>query len=471
MRTLIDNATALFKQSLGEIADTLDRRDLSPELVTSLAKDLLAASADAARAFFRDLLQDRDTDAPLVEHEGRRFRRKSLSKRTVLTFLGPVSLQRGLYQQDRGGAAFFPLDAACGFHGSFATPDVREASLYLLAHATPTECEAILGKIALFRPSATAIGNMAGDAGAVVDAEAEAITAEIRAAETAPAGTRVLAASLDGANVLLNEPGPRKGRPAERPGQEAAETSSYRNAMVGSVTFYGAVPEGERGPERLVSRYVAHMPEEGFPTLRARFEAEVEHAERLAGAGVRKVLLCDGARSLWTYAERSERFADFAKVLDFYHATEHLSKAAEAIFGKAANEATAWYRRWRGKLLTEEGAVASLLRSLDRYGQEALPKARREELARQRTYFARNAPMMRYAEYRRDGLPIGSGVVEAACKTIVKQRLCRSGMRWSRSGGERILHLRTMVRSGRWDRFWTTLSRLRDQRELLRLAA
>ena len=61
---------------------------------------------------------------------------------------------------------------------------------------------------------------------------------------------------------------------------------------------------------------------------------------------------------------------------------------------------------------------------------------------------------MNYAAFRQQGLPIGSGPVEAACKSLVKTRLCRSGMRWSWPGGQRILQLRTYLKSGRWDAFW-----------------
>ena len=72
----------------------------------------------------------------------------------------------------------------------------------------------------------------------------------------------------------------------------------------------------------------------------------------------------------------------------------------------------------------------------------------------QRTFFARNKHRMTYADFRKRGLPIGSGPVEAGCKSIVKCRLCRRGMPWSRQDGQRILDLRTYVKSNRWDAFW-----------------
>ena len=67
---------------------------------------------------------------------------------------------------------------------------------------------------------------------------------------------------------------------------------------------------------------------------------------------------------------------------------------------------------------------------------------------------------MTYADFRRRGVPIGSGVVEAACKSLVKSRLCRSGMRWTRKGGLHILYLRAHIKSGRWDKFWQSYKQL-----------
>jgi hypothetical protein len=89
-----------------------------------------------------------------------------------------------------------------------------------------------------------------------------------------------------------------------------------------------------------------------------------------------------------------------------------------------------------------------------------LNAAREKALQQQRTYFVNNAKRMRYAEFRRRDLPIGSGPVEAACKTLIKTRLCRSGMRWSHEGGQAVLALRTYAKSNRWDVFWKQLNNL-----------
>jgi hypothetical protein len=463
---LIEESVRQFKQSLQEIAEEHGGKELCPETLAELTGSLWEASLGAARNFLQGHLHANDPKDATIRRDGKLLRRKDDSGREVLTWLGPVRIERSLYQADHGGPAFFPLDELCGFHGLYATREVREACLFHLAFMTPKNVEAALRKSAPFQPSAGAIRSMGLEAGMILDLRDEELFDQVRNGEAAPEGTEILAVSLDGANVLLNEKGTQKGRPAERPGVEASGASAWRNAMVGSISFH-KFGEGEDGrPERLASRYVAQMPEPSFPKFRARFEAEVAHAKKAVGEDAIRVLVCDGARSLWKYAENNPLFRDFEKILDFYHAAEHLSKAAEAIFGKTSPESAKWYNRWRRKLLEIDNAPEALVRSMDRYAKRDMGKTRREELAAQRTFFARNAKRMRYADFRRRGLPIGSGVVEAACKTIVKERLCQSGMRWSRTGGQAILNLRAAVKSGRWDRFWKILAEAQEQHQI-----
>ena len=168
-----------------------------------------------------------------------------------------------------------------------------------------------------------------------------------------------------------------------------------------------------------------------------------------------KLLVCDGARNLWNYIEQNERFNDYEKIIDYWHTLEHLSAAAEALFGKGSEQGKSWYAQYAEVLLKNDNGAQRLLRSIIYFERQAnLSKSRQEALRAQRTYFERNQNKMRYAEFRQRGLPIGSGPVEAACKTLVKTRMCRSGMRWSRDGGQNILALRTYVKSNRWDAFW-----------------
>ena len=462
LKKMVNVAVSEFKQKIEDFCNDREDEVLTPEMAAEVSKGLQEATISAAREAYRIFIESYDTDIPTIQINGTIYRWKLLSPKSIMTVFGLMKIARNLYQPDPGGKVHAPLDASWGMVDEYATPEVREACLFTLSHVTAQETTAILKKCASFHPSATAIQKMAEKVGTFIEAHEEELSSEVRKEEEAPAGTQALVASMDGVNVLLNEPGPRKGRPPERPLSDSSEVkTSYRNAMVGSVSFYGEVPPDEHTPERLLTRYVAHMPEEKWVTFKQRFEEEVRHAENLVGSKVVKVMLCDGARGIWTYVNSNSQFDDYEKLLDFYHASEHLSKAAEALFGKASLEAKKWYKSWYDKLIKEEGAVGALLRSIDYHRKKRkLSKSRSEDIRKERTFFQRNKERMNYAEFLQQGLPIGSGPVEAACKTIVKTRMCRSGMRWSRIGGQHILHLRTFVKADRWDSFWNQHLRL-----------
>jgi hypothetical protein len=154
--------------------------------------------------------------------------------------------------------------------------------------------------------------------------------------------------SVDGVNVLLDESGKKKGRPAERPrgGAKAKNPdespSAYKNAMVGSISFYGEVPVDEKAPQRLCSIYTAHMPEDKAPTFKGWFEAELAAIHARLPDGVVKVLINDGARNIWKYIEGNPLFDGYEQIVDYWHVVEHVSLAAEALFGKGSEEGKRW---------------------------------------------------------------------------------------------------------------------------------
>jgi hypothetical protein len=463
---MIEDAMNVFKEKLTHFCKEESEGALSVESAHMITQGLQHALAAAGRAAFATYLESKESMQDVVVAGGELFRFKYSSEKRFETLWGLAGIRRRVYQNASDTKTHVPLDAAWGMADQFMMIEVREAVAFSCALVTPEETYALLGKSALFHPHPTQIKRCVEEIGAQVAVDPLGLDARIRAQEQAPEGARVLAASLDGVNVLLNEPaerGGKRGRPAERPGAGEGQASStaYRNAMVGSMTFYGAVPQGDKTPQRLACRYTSHMPEDHAVTFKTKFEAELAEAERKAPPGITKVLLCDGARAIWNYAEHNERYNDYEKLIDYCHALEHLSLAAEALFGKNSNQGRAWYDKYRKKLLEEDLGARSVLHSIEYYEQtSAFSKSRREALEAQRTFFRRNQARMSYVNFRRRGLPIGSGPVEAACKTLVKTRLCRSGMRWSRKGGQRILDLRTYVKSNRWDTFWHEYKKL-----------
>ena len=154
--------------------------------------------------------------------------------------------------------------------------------------------------------------------------------------------------------------------------------------------------------------------------------------------------------------------------MDFHHAMEHISQGAEGIFGKGTKESQAWYRKMEAMLLEYDDGAYRVIRSLEYYLARYEYKDSSRELSTScLTFLQNNAPIidatsatMEYKRFRDNGWPIGSGPVEGACKNIVKQRMCRCGMRWSIPGGQTILSLRSIVKSNRWQYFWAAYKQL-----------
>ncbi len=137
-------------------------------------------------------------------------------------------------------------------------------------------------------------------------------------------------------------------------------------------------------------------------------------------------------------------------VLDFFHVCAYVGKLRDALFGEKGQD---WFRRMRQWLKARSQGVANILRSaMQHLGETKMSKAKEEEFWKAYRYLRRHARWMDYPRYRRQGLPIGSGVTEAACKTVFTQRLKRSGMRWNRETGQTILDLRVLHLSGVWDK-------------------
>jgi len=140
---------------------------------------------------------------------------------------------------------------------------------------------------------------------------------------------------------------------------------------------------------------------------------------------------------------------EWVRVVDYYHASERIWKMAEALFGKDP-AAKAWARRML-KLLKQPNGIRRVLNSASAMrSRYPMKKTRQQDFLKAYNYLCKRTKFMRYAAYKRVGIPCGSGVTEAACKTIYTQRLKLSGMRWKMPGAQTILNLRVMLLSGVW---------------------
>jgi hypothetical protein len=461
-KKILHAAMNAFKQKFSEFCQNepdVTTDGLSPEAMARLTRGLMDAAQSAGQSGLREYLHLHDDHTQTVTLEEKTYRYKNHIDKDLLTLFGTITVSRAVYGNDLLGGYVVPLDRAIGIHsGETATLEAREMILFASSSATPDEVAKLLGKASLCRPSRSAIQSIIVRDGSRMEQHHEAIAHQVCQSQEVPEEAQVLVASMDGANVRLREAGAKKGRKPQRPRNEYDDTtrSSFRNAMVGSLSWYGLDDQGH--PLRLDSTYVARMPEDKAPTFKRQFEqtlVDLTTKADTAGRCVEKVLLCDGHRAIWNYADHCDLLADFHFCVDFYHTAEHLSKAAEAIFGAKSPRGHWWYDRWRHELKNTADAPRSIIRSIQGYLKRIkLPKTRREALQAELTFFKRNRHLMRYCDFIAKGFPIGSGPVEAAAKTIVKQRMCRSGMRWNRETGQHVLSLRAYAKSKTWERMW-----------------
>jgi hypothetical protein len=176
----------------------------------------------------------------------------------------------------------------------------------------------------------------------------------------------------------------------------------------------------------------------------------VEAAKRGVDRAREVVILGDGASWIWNIAYTHFGAYHPIEIVDWYHASQHVWAAGNALYGEGSDETKRWVSQRLDELWT--GQFDTMLTAFDTAAQFR-PSAR-TALAEQRAYFETHRHRMRYADFRAKGYQIGSGPVESACKRVVGLRLKQAGMRWSAHGAQAMVHLRALVLSQRWDAFW-----------------
>ena len=457
LEEIINSSMDEIKQKMLLICKNGYKNELDFNSAISFVGQVKEVVSDLGCRVVKSYLESRDDDLPAIVSKGKRFLNKGKSTKGIVTSLGKIGISRSYYQHRSGGSSLFPLDEKLGVKGEMLMPDVKEIVLFSCAFNTPEESSRLLEKCSFIKLHPTQIKRAITSTGEFIETPGSEIMDNVRQNETAPCSD-IMACSLDGVNVLLNQPGKKKGRPFERPSNENAPASSYKNAMCGSISHYDIVEEnGKRTPLRIGSKYIARMPEERYPTFKREFEKELKYAA--PDSSVAKLVITDAHKSISGYLKDNPAFDGFQRIIDFYHASEHLSHMAEAIHGKTSEGAKKWYKKYRHILKNEGQGVSKVIRSTEYYlGSRKYSKTVKKEIQRHLGYFKKHKKFMQYATYAKKGWPIGSGVIEAACKSVVKQRMCRSGQRWSIKGGQAILNLRSIAKSNRWNSFWNEFS-------------
>lgn len=416
----------------------------------------------------RDLLADElsryDVAADEVTVEGVSYRRSLESTQTYISAAGPITVSRHLYRPaGRSTKSICPLELRAGIVQGLWTPTAARQGAFVMAHLTSRESAMLFEELGGMQPSVSTLDRLPKTLSARFEAHREAWEGDLRARETVPAEAVVLAVSLDGVMAPMAQSESDQGAHPEPTEPEASAVGDapgkrhYREAGCGTVTLYDA--EGQR----LSTVRYGRMPEYKKATLCAQLEAECQSILALR-PDLKVVKLADGAEENWRFLDHLDlglSAADQAQVeqvsiTDFYHGADHLQQACDVIWGAGSVDSQAEFARLRTLLKEDAKGVDKIIGRL-RYRTSRLRGRKREQLDKALTYFRNQRERMRYAAYRQANLPIGSGVVEAACKTLVSSRLKRSGMRWRMAGGQAVLTLRSVIQSDRWERAWFLL--------------
>jgi hypothetical protein len=234
----------------------------------------------------------------------------------------------------------------------------------------------------------------------------------------------------------------------------------YKGICLKEVGSTATVSVLDRRGVRLGTVYLAFTPESGQPKLSEALTKLLEEVlRRWQGDALRLGYVTDCGDNETGYYEKTlegmvhpvtNKPLEWIRVVDYYHLSQRIWTMAEALFGEGQS-ATSWAKKMLRWLLKDGGAnrvlhSAAALRDRYQLAESALSK-----FANAYAYIRDRLAHCKYAEYRRVGLPCGSGVTEAACKTVFTQRLKLSGMRWKKAGAQVILDLRVVMLSGVWD--------------------
>src|SRR3954447_22442546 len=418
----------------------------TPLATYTLEKELKAVFAEAARAllqheFNRLEPEDKRQAAPKVRFRGQTYRINKKTKAQVATSFGPITLWSFLYLCcEDGEPGLHPLHMRLGIQAGQATAllaeraarwavdySQRDVRRWLQSeHGLRWSNDRLRQVLRQFRRTAVAFR---------AQAQEQRLLQWLGAAERSRGRHRpVLALGRDGVMVPVRGAG-------------------YQEASAATASVY------DRRGRRLGTVYLGQMPEAHQATLTATLTALTTAVLRQwPGPLPRLVYVTDKGQAQDDYYQRVLRRLPHPRqpgrrlawewVLDFFHVCGYLGKLREALFAAGGY---GWDQRMRHWLRHRDQGVAHLLRSaVQHYNRRKLSRAAERDFWKAYRYLRRYSRWMAYARYRRLGLPIGSGVTEAACKTLFTQRLKRAGMRWHKDAGQVIVDLRVLHLSGIW---------------------
>jgi hypothetical protein len=373
-------------------------------------------------------LKQFDTDGSPITVGPAKFTSKGRVEKDYQTPYGVATLAGHVYQGPEGGPTYCPLDRSARIVVT-STPRFAKVLSHKYAEFSSPRAQIDLKENHGRAVSRCLVQDVADAVAAAALAKEEGWSYALPKFEEPPT---TVAISLDGTCTLMCEDG-------------------WREAMVGTLAFY------DRRGERLHTVYLAATPEYGKAKFLGHLEAEIGRA-RSKCPEAHYVGIADGAKGNWEFLGRHTD----VQVTDFWHAAEYLGKAAVVLYRGHPRTKEAWLEEACHRLKHEPGGAEWVLKQLRRLARERPWAKADEDVNRAITYFANQsgAGRMDYSGRVAANEPIGSGVTEAACKVIVKQRLCGSGMKWAEEGAAVVLSLRALSHTPeRWDQFWSKVDR------------
>jgi hypothetical protein len=366
----------------------------------------------------------------------------------LLTALGPVQLERAYYVCPHCQQGQIPRDREWDVEGTECSPGVRRMMALVGAETSFDKGREQLDLLAGIEVTAKAVERHAEAIGAdIATREQEEIrrVKQLELPELCAPAAPVIYIEMDGTGLPVV-----KAETEGRTGKIEGQPARTREAKLGCV-FTQTTTDKEGRPVR----------DEDSTTYTAAIEPAEQFGLRLYTEAWRrgwsrakiKVVLADGAVWIWNLAE--QHFPGAIQIVDLFHARQHLWELSAKLFPNDERERKRWTVRAidrldRGKI---EGLV-KILRKLHPANAELI-----KIVINEADYFERNAERMRYPAFRAQGLFVGSGVVEAGCKTVIGSRLKRSGMFWTVRGANAIIALRCCYLNDRFEDYWESRSR------------
>lgn len=440
---------AQLRTRVEELQRQFEASALTPAAAYTLEKELQTAFDEMGRSLLEEMFNRRepaakDQAAPRIRYHKQTYRLNKRTPAKVATSFGPITLWSWLYLcNEDGEPGLHPLHVSLGIGAGTATPALVERVARMSVDHTQSEVRAWLLrehglKWSNERLRVALRGFRQALAPFVAELQQGRLVQWLQQAEQSRGRHRpVLAAGRDG--IML---------PMRRGG--------YKEASTATVSVY------DRRHRRLGTIYLGQMPETKQTTLSQALTDLVRSVlQTYAGPVPRLAYITDKGSAPEAYYKRVLKKMKHPRdgkplawewVLDFYHVCGYLGQMAEALFGAETPAAAQWFRKMRRWLRERRQGAAQVARSATQLlGRRRMTKAQQAAFWKSYRYLRRHRRWMNYQEYRRRGLPIGSGVTEAACKTVFTQRFKRSGMRWDRESGQVILDLRVVYLCGLWE--------------------